>query len=100
MFAARKAVGRVPPTALLFVALGQPSRGILILCKRHRLTVVGVGPRMSEFLHDIPNFEGSRDLSRASFLLRELRAARRSIQDQQNQTLNQHDGRHPRDGKH
>ena len=36
-------------------------RSILILCKQHRLTVISVRPRMSEFLHDIPNFEGSRD---------------------------------------
>jgi hypothetical protein len=72
-----KAVGCVPPTALLFVALRQRLRSILILCKRHRLTVVGVGPRMSEFLHDIPNFKGSRDPPREpSFLLCDLRAAK------------------------
>jgi hypothetical protein len=39
----------------------------LEICKPHRLTTVDVGPRMSEFLHDIPNFEGSRDPSRAFF---------------------------------
>jgi hypothetical protein len=31
MFAARKAVGRVPPTALLFVALAQRSRASFLL---------------------------------------------------------------------
>jgi hypothetical protein len=38
----------------------------LEICKPHSLTTVDVGPRMSEFLHDIPNFEGSRAPSRAS----------------------------------
>jgi hypothetical protein len=44
----------------------------------------GSKSRVSEFLHDILNFEGSRDLSRVSFLLRDLRAAKTiNTQDQQ-----------------
>jgi hypothetical protein len=66
-----------------------PPESILILCKRQRLIVVGVGPRMSEFLHDISNFGGSRDPSRAAFLPCAIcDQARRSKQDQQNQILN------------
>jgi hypothetical protein len=51
----------------------------------------------SQFL----DFKGSRDPRELLYLLRDLRAAKgNSIQDQQNQTLNQHDSGHPRDGKH
>jgi len=91
-----KAVGANPPTALLFVALRQRLRSILILCKRHRLIVVGVGPRMSEFLHDIPNFEGSRaPLARPFLSCAICEQPRQSMQDQKNQTRDQHNGRDP-----
>jgi len=48
-----KAVGCVPPTALLSVALGQRSRAIFDFHKRQRLTLVGVRRRMVR-LHDSP----------------------------------------------
>jgi hypothetical protein len=69
-----KAVGCVPPTALLFVALAQRSRGILYLSVAmiDRWLILGRG---CSSLVVLLNFKGSRDTLASLFLLRDLRAA-------------------------
>jgi hypothetical protein len=60
---------------------------------RHRLTPVGVGPRISELLTltTFRYFEGSRDLSRASFFCVVCQAAQYKISKI---TRDQYDSRH------
>ena len=79
-----KAVGCVSPTALLFVALWQRPQGILILSRRHRLTVISIGRECLSFLHDVPQLPRLAGLLVSLFLSCDLRAPRRSMQDQQN----------------
>jgi hypothetical protein len=55
-----KAVGSQPADGFAVCGFTATLARYLEICKPHRLTMVDVGPTMSEFLHDIPNFEGSR----------------------------------------
>jgi len=66
-----KAVGCVPPTALLFVALGQRSSTYLEIESNDTLTRTGPRASMPEFLGLSSNSKARRHLRRASFLLRD-----------------------------
>jgi hypothetical protein len=74
------------------------------LCNKHRLTVISGSLMMSEFLHDIPNLEGSREFRPLASLFFYLAgfASSEGTLNTGSSKLNSHqcDCRPPRDGKH